>query len=182
MSVVEIRPPMPELRGISWPDPRPGFSRCRLLVDRTAGTATWIGDVSRAQQEEFRLGQGAGELAELVRVIHPPPFLKRYWYDPGLWGRLLLVDGTGRVLARSRLLPQYAFEQMWPFSVLDASGLPVAEERFANTRLAQRAHPGAAPLWPFTAGPGWLLLTNLGITALLFALIALVVVLTGWSA
>jgi hypothetical protein len=177
MSAVEIRPPMPELTGISWPDPRPGFSRCRLLVDRTAGTATWTGDVSRAHQQDFRLGSGAGELAGLVRAIYP-----RSLWEADLCGRLLLVDGTGRVLARSRLLPQYAFEQMWPFSVLDASGLPVTEERFANTRLVQKAHPGAAPLWPFTAGYGWLMLASFGVTALLFALIALLVVLTGWSA
>lgn len=179
MSVAEIRPPMPELTGLSWPDPRPGFSRCRLVVDRAAGTATWTGDLSRARQQEFRLGSGDGELAALVRALHP----RSFWLVANdLCGRLLLVDGTGRVLARTRLLPQYAFEQMWPFDVLDASGLPVTEERFADTRLVQKAHPGAAPLWLFTAGYGWLMLTCFGITALLFALIALVVVLTGWSA
>lgn len=177
MTAVEIRPPVPELTGISWPDPRPGFARCRLVVDRAAGTATWTGDRSRDEPREFRLGQGPGELAALVRALYP-----RSLWQPELCGRLLLVDGAGRTLARSRLLPQYAFEQMWPFPVLDASGLPVTEERFANTRLVQKAHRGAAPLWPWTAGYGWLMLSSFAFTAVLFALIALVVVATGWSA
>jgi hypothetical protein len=177
MTAVEIRPPMPELTGINWPDPRPGFARCRLIVDRAAGTATWTGDRARVEPREFRLGQGPGELAGLIRVLHP-----RSLWQPELCGRLLLVDGTGRTLARSLLLRQYAFEQMWPFPVLDASGLPVTEERFTNTRLAQKAHRGAAPLWPLTAGYGWLLLSSFAFTAVLFGLIALVVVVTGWSA
>jgi hypothetical protein len=177
VSAVETRPPMPELKGVSWPDPRPGLARCRLAVDRAVGTATWTGDGSRTEQHEFRLGDGPGELAALIRVVHP-----RSFWEPDLSGRLLLVGSTGRVLARSRLLPQYAFEQMWPFSVLDASGLPVTEEWFDNIRLAQKAHPGAAPLWLFTAGYGWLLLASFTFTAVLFGLIALVVVLTGWSA
>ena len=44
------------------------------------------------------------------------------------------------------------------------------------------AHPGAAPMWPVTAGWGWFLLTALVTLAVLAGLATLVVQLTGWSA
>ena len=53
------------------------------------------------------------------------------------------------------------------------------EERFRNTRLAQQAHPGAAPLWPLTAGFGWLLLSTAVAIALVVGVVALVVTGTG---
>jgi hypothetical protein len=181
VNAVEIRPYVPEMGGLKVvPDPRPWIERCRLVVDRQAGTATWLDDSRTQRRVDLRLGDGPGELYEVVRTVYPPAMPN----DPNttLNGRLLLVDRAGRVLARSLPLPQPLFEQMWPFSLLDSTGLPVREERFRNTRLAQKAHPGAAPLWPVTAGYGWLMLTVLLCLAVLGGLATLVVQLTGWSA
>jgi hypothetical protein len=178
---VEIRPHVPELGDVRIvPDPRPWIARCQLVVDRRAGTATWSDDSRKQRRADLRVGEGPGELYEIVRAVYPPAMPNDQ--HTTLSGRLLLVDRTGRVLARSLLLPQPLFEQMWPFSLLDSTGLPVREERFGNTRLAQRAHPGAAPLWPVTAGWGWFLLTLLVCLAVLGGLATLVVQLTGWSA
>jgi hypothetical protein len=159
------------------PDPRPGFARCRLIVDRAAGTATWVGDGRTEDRRQLRIGDAPGELSAVVRVIYP----RSLWW-PALAGRLLLVDSSGTVLARSMVLQQDLFFQMWPYSVLDRSGLPATEERFHNTRLLQKAHRGAAPSWPFTAGYGWLLLTCAVLVAVLFGAAALLIALTGWSA
>jgi hypothetical protein len=178
MSVMEIRPGMPDLsyfKGLPAREPR--LSRCRLVVDRSAGTATWEGDGRRPDRVDMEVGDGPGQLAALVRAIYP-----RSPYLPELSGRLLLVDGTGRVLARSMVVNQRIFEHMWPFGALDAAGLPVREERFTNTRRLQKTHPGAAPTWPFTAGYGWVVLSSMAIAALIIGVAALVVVVTGWSA
>ncbi|SOD92949.1 hypothetical protein [Blastococcus haudaquaticus] len=178
MNAVEIRPGMPDMSYFKGtPDREPALRRCRLVVDRSAGTATWVGDGLRERRVDLTLGEGPGQLAELVRVVYPWFFL-----SDELAGRLLLVDSGGRVLARSMRASQRIFEQMWPFDVLDASGLPVREERFANSRRLQQAHRGAAPDWPITAGRGWMLLTSMSGAVLVVGLFALFVVLTGWSA
>jgi len=178
VSAVEIRPGVADDMScyLLMPDREPGLDRCTLVVDRSAGTATWTGDGYRMRRAKMRLGLGAGELAEVVRAVSP------YVCQGGLWGRLLLVDGNGRVLARSLLAPQEVLEQFWPLDAFDGTGLPVRAEEFRNTRLLQRAHPGAAPAWPFTAGYFWLQLACLVSTGALLGLIALVVVLTGWPA
>ena len=181
MSPVEVRPHVPELGEVQiWPDPRPWIACCRLVVDRRAGTATWLDDSRRQRRVELRLGGEPGELHGIVRALYPPAMPNDA--HTTLSGRLLLVDRSGRVLGRSLLLPQPLVEQMWPVGLLDGTGLPVREERFRNTRLAQRAHPGAAPMWPVTAGWGWFLLTALVTLAVLAGLATLVVQLTGWSA
>ncbi len=179
MNAVDIHPDTPDLSGsLMFPDPRPGFARCRLRVDLGASTASWLGDGRSQEPVDLRIGDGSGELAAVLRLIYP----RNFWFPHDLAGRLLLVDSTGRVLARSRLVQQAILFQMWPYQVLDACGLPVREVRYRNSRLVQKAHPGATPSWPFTAGYYWLLLTTAVLTAALFGLMALVVVLTGWSA
>jgi hypothetical protein len=176
VSAVEIRPTVPDMGAVKvLPDPRPWIERCRLVVDRRAGTAVWLSDHRKQERVELRIGDRPGELAAIVRVLHPP--LMPNALETVLSGRLLLVDAGGRVLARSLMVPQVLFDQMWPFPVLEASGLPVREERFRNTRLAQKAHPGAAPMWPVTAGYGWLLLTVFTVLAVVFGLMALIVAL-----
>ena len=80
----------------------------------------------------------------------------------------MLVDGSGRVLARSDARAAAYMDQMWPVELLETSGLPVQTRRFSNTRLLNKAHPGAAPLWVFSGGL-WLLM--------LWALLGAVVVL-----
>jgi hypothetical protein len=178
MTALEVRPVVPEMGGIKVvPDPRPRIERCRLVVDRTAGTATWLSDGAKQERVEFRIGDGPGELAGLVRAVYPP-MMPNAW-ETVLAGRVLLVDASGRVLARSGMLTQVLFEQAWPMGLLESTGLPVREERFRNTRLAQKAHPGAAPLWPLTAGFYWFVLTVATIVALLFGVVAAVVALTG---
>ena len=97
---------------------------------------------------------------------------------PAPCGRLLLVDSAGRVLGRSRLLRQDLLLETWPDAVLRPSGLQIREGQFRNSQLLYKADCGAAWSWPFTAGYGWMMLTIL----VLLGLIALVVVLTGWSA
>lgn len=181
MSRIEIRPHVPVLGALPvFPDPRPRMARCRLVVDRWNGTAEWQGERKRQEPVTLRVGNAPGELAEIVRIVYPSTFPSAAVRV--LVGRVLLVDSTGRVLARTEQQPQVVFEQAWPFSVLDASGLPVREQRFHNTRLAQKTFPGAARAWPLTAGRGWFLLTmTLGLSVL-FGLAALLVVLTGWSA
>ena len=181
MSSVELRPHVPELGEVRIvPDPRPWIARCRLVVDRQAGTATWLDDFRRQHRVELRLGAQPSELYEVVRAVYPPAMPNDE--HTTLSGRLLLVDRSGRVLARSLLPPRPLLEQMWPVGLLDGTGLPVREEHFANTRLAQRAHPGAAPMWPITAGWGWFFVTVSLCLALLAGLATLVVQLTGWSA
>jgi hypothetical protein len=178
MSAVEVKPHVPDMGDLRIvPDPRPGIARCRLVVDRSAGTATWTPDRGRAMPVELRLGDGPGELAGIVWAIYPPAMPNAL--ETVLGGQLLLVDGAGRVLARSTMVPQVLFEQMWPFDLLDATGLPVQEERFRNSRLAQKAHRGAAPHWPVTAGFGWLMLTTSTAIGLVAALVTLVVLLLG---
>ena len=178
MSAVEIRPHVPELGSLKVvPDPRPRLARCRLEVDRRAGTAIWQGEKAGGKPVELRLGDAPGELAEIVRVVYPSAFPNAV--DVTLVGRVLLVDCTGRVLVRTEQQPQVVFEQAWPFSVLDAGGLPVREQRFRNTRLLQEAHPGAARLWPLSAGVGWFMLTVGGAVALLMALVAVIVAALG---
>jgi hypothetical protein len=179
VSAVEIRPDIPDLAGVLMiPDPGPGIARCRLIVDHDAGTAVWLSDGRSQERVELRIGDGPGELADVLRLVYPRDF----WFPDHLAGRLLLVDSTGRVIARSRLVQQDVFFQTWPYPVLDASGLPVREVRYRNSRLVQKAHPGAAPSWPFTAGYCWMLLVNSVIVTALFGFMALVVMLTGWSA
>jgi hypothetical protein len=178
MRAVEVRPVVPEMGGLKVvPDPRPRIERCRLVVDRTAGTATWLSDGAKQERVEFRIGDGPGELAGLVRAVYPPA-MPNAW-DTVLAGRVLLVDSGGRVLARSAMLTQALFDQAWPMGLLESTGLPVREERFRNTRLAHKAHPGAAPLWPFTAGYFWFLLAIGTIVAVFFGLLAVVVAITG---
>lgn len=177
MSVVEVRPRVPDLGAQPVvPDPRPGLERCRLQVDQDAGTAVWVADGRRPRRTELRLGDAPGELAALVRAVYPPAM-------PGAWSttlaaQLLLVDSTGAVLARAAMLPQAAFEQAWPTSLLARTGLPVQEARFRNSRTAQRAHRGAAPHWPVTAGFGWLLLTVTTSLLVVVLLVSVVVALT----
>ena len=179
MSAVELRPDTPDLSGsLVFADPRPGFARCRLRVDLGAGTASWLGDGRSREPVDLSIGDGPGELAAVLRLVHP----RNFWFPHDLAGRLLLVDSAGRVLARSRLVQQAVLFQMWPYLVLDACGLPVREVRYRNSRLVQKAHPGAAPSWPFTAGYFWLLLATSVLTSAFVGLMALVVVLTGWSA
>ena len=67
--------------------------------------------------------------------------------------------GERRLLAR---------EQRSHPALLETGGLPVQTRRFANTRILNKAHPGAAPLWVFSGGL-WLLM--------LWALLGAVVVL-----
>ena len=179
MSAVEIRPFMPDLSGaLVLTDPRPGVARCRLVVDVDAGRASWLGDGRSAEPVDLRIGDRSGELAAVLRLVYP----RSFWLPHDLAGRLLLVDSTGRVLARSRLVRQSILFQMWPYRVLDACGLSVKEVRYRNSRLVQKEHPGAAPSWPFTAGYYWLLLTNAVLISAFVGLMALVIVLTGWSA
>lgn len=64
---------------------------------------------------------------------------------------VLLPPGWARVPLDARL-------PLW-IELLARTGLPVQEARFRNSRTAQRAHRGAAPHWPMTAGFGWLLPT-----------------------
>ena len=178
MSAVEIRPGVPDLGSLKvFPDPRPRLARCRLVVDRRAGTAQWTGEKEGAEPVELTLGEAPGEVAEIVRAVYPSAFPNAA--DATLVGRVLLVDSTGRVLARTEQQPQAVFEQAWSFDVLDRSGLPVREQRFANTRLAQKAFPGTARMWPLTAGVGWFFLTVGGTIAVLLALLALVVAVLG---
>lgn len=178
MTSVEIQPHVPEMGDVRMiPDPRPWIERCRLVVDRAAGTATWSNDSRKQDRLELRLGDGPGELYEIVRAIYPPMMPNDL--NTVLSGRLFLVDREGRVLAKSLMVPQALFEQMWPFDLLDATGLPVREARFKNTRLAQKAHPGAAALWMVTAGFGWLMLTTFTAIAVVAALVTLVVLLVG---
>ncbi|MGY1703942.1 hypothetical protein ACI79C_05150 [Geodermatophilus sp. SYSU D00697] len=178
MTAVEVRPVVPEMGGVKVvPDPRPRIERCRLVVDRSAGTATWLSDGGKQERRDLRIGDGPGELAGLVRAVYPP-MMPNAW-ETVLAGRVLLVDAGGRVLARSGMLTQVLFDQAWPMGLLKSTGLPVREERFRNTRLAQKAHPGAAPLWPLTAGFYWFLLTVATIVALLFGAVAAVVAVTG---
>jgi hypothetical protein len=178
VSAVEIRPFVPELGDLKVvPDPRPRLARTRLVVDRAAGTAVWHGERERDAPVELRLGSGRGELAGLVRAVYPPAMPSGL--ETRLAGRVLLVDGEGAVLVRSGQHTQAVFDRAWPLAVLDASGLPVREERFRNTRLAQQAHRGAAPFWPLTAGLGWFAL-SLGIAlALFWGAVALIVAVLG---
>ncbi len=87
----------------------------------------------------------------------------------------LLVDSTGAVVVRSRLLPQELFDEAWPLTLLRTSGVPAREEGFASTRVLQQAHRGAAPLWLLTAGFGWFLLTVLVVVLALLGVVALLV-------
>jgi hypothetical protein len=82
------------------------------------------------------------------------------------------------VLVRAASLPEAAFEQAWPSSLLERTGLPVREARFRNSRLAHKAHRGAAPHWPVSAGFGWLMLTVAAVLLGVALLVALVVALT----
>lgn len=178
MTAVELRPVVPDLGDLRIvPDPRPRIERSALVVDRSAGTAVWHSDDRTPRRVELRLGRGRGELATLTRAVYPP--FMPHGFDTRLSGRLLLLDGTGRVLARSLLLPQELFDQAWPRTLLEQSGLPVSEERFRNTRVAESAHAGTAPLWPLTAGYGWFLLTVGSAVAAVIALLVLVLALTG---
>lgn len=177
MSLVEVRPHIPDLGTEPVvPDPRPGLERCRLQVDRDAGTALWVADGRRPRRVELRLGDAPGELAALVRAVYPP--LMPNAFTTTVAGQLLLVDSTGAVLVRGTTLPRAAFEQAWPASLLERTGLPVQEAEFRNSRLAQKAHRGAAPHWPLTAGFGWLLLTATACLLGIALLVALVVALS----
>lgn len=174
MSAVEIRPSMPDLhRSRSRLDPRRGFDRCALIVVREVDTAAWLSDGFPQRRVNLPLGDGPGQLAALVRANYPQNFRV-----PIPVGRLLLVDSSGRVLARSRLLSHDLLHETWPDAVLEASGLPIREAQFKNTRLVQKAHRGAAWSWPFTAGYCWMMLSIL----VLLGLLALLVVVTGWPA
>lgn len=174
MSAVEVRPHIPDFGSEPVvPDPRPGLERCRLQVDRDAGTAVWVDGGRRV---ELRLGDAPGELAGLVRAVYPP--LMPNAFLTTIAGQLLLVDSTGAVLVRGTSLPRGAFDQAWPASLLARTGLPVQEAEFRNSRLAHKAHRGAAPHWPVTAGFGWLLLTTTTCLLAVAALVALVVALT----
>jgi hypothetical protein len=174
VSAVGIRPFMPDLHPSRYLlDPRRGFDRCALIVVREVGTAGWLSDGFPQHRVNLLLGDGPGQLTAVVRASYPQNFRV-----PIPVGRLLLVDSAGRVLGRSRLLSYDLLHETWPDAVLEASGLQVREAQFKNTRLVQKAHRGAAWSWPFTAGYCWMALAIL----VLFGLLALLVVLTGWSA
>lgn len=175
MTAVEVRPFVPgPSRQKVVPDPRPGLERCRLVVDRDAGTLTWHPE-GGSDSTSLPLGDGPGQVAAVVRAVYPASF--HFGVDTLLSGRVLLVDSTGRVLLRSKLLTQELFDEAWPLTLLRTSGLPAREERFGSTRVLQRAHRGAAPLWPLTAGFGWFLLSTLVVVLGLLGLVALLVAL-----
>lgn len=154
----EVRPVVPPVGGRKVvPDPRPRLARCSLVVDQDQCTATWRGDDRTPSTVELTLGNGPGQLQRLVRVLFPP--LMPGDADTVEAGRLLLVDSGGRTLVRSSVLTGVLFDQAWPYDLLITCGLPVSEQRFRSTRVLQAAHPGAAPLWPLTAGFGWFVLT-----------------------
>jgi len=174
MTIIELRPePITSTAHRIVPDPAPRLARCRLTIDRAARSATWRPDSLRDGDLVLPLGDGPKELHALVRAVYPPAMPNSP--DMVLSGRLLLVDSSGRVLARSGVLPQEAFAQAWPTDVLESSGLPVREERFRNTRLLQKRYRGAAPLWPVTSGFLWFLGTFVLLLLLLGLLGALVI-------
>lgn len=160
-----------------FPDPGPRLAHCRLTVDAAAGAAEWVPDQVGAAPVTLTVGSGPGQLAGLVRAVYPGAFPNAV--HVALCGRVLLVDGSGAVLARSAQVPQNVFDQAWPIAVLRQSGLPVAEERFKNTRLLQRTHRGAAPLWPLTAGYLWFLLSITVVLLLVAGLATILVQATG---
>ena len=159
------------------PDPVPRLAHCRLTVDATAGTAEWVPDKIGAAPVTLAVGTGPGQFAGLVRAVYPGAFPNAV--HDSLSGRVLLVDGRGTVVARSAQVPQSVFDQAWPIAVLRQSGLPVTEKRFKNTRLLHKAHRGAAPLWPLTAGYFWFLLTITVVLLLAAGLATILVQVTG---
>ncbi|RBY87095.1 hypothetical protein DQ244_17300 [Blastococcus sp. TBT05-19] len=138
-----------------------------LTIDRERGEVTWVDDAIRQRRVQLPLGTGPGEVAGLLRAIFPPTKIGHPRL-PDVF-RVMLVDDSGRVLARSAARPASWLDEMWPVELLEASGLPVQTRRFDNTRLLHKAHPGAAPLWVFTGGLWLLMLWGLLGAALLLA-------------
>ncbi|MCA0146557.1 hypothetical protein [Blastococcus sp. LR1] len=151
---------------------------CSLTIDRESGVVTWVDDAVR-RRVQLPLGNGPGEVAGLLRASYPP-VKAGHPQLPDVF-RLMLVDGSGRVLARSAVRAAAHMDQMWPVELLETSGLPVQTRRFKNTRLLNKAHPGAAPLWVFSGGLWLLMLWSLLGAVLLLVVGGLVVGDPIWS-
>ncbi|NEK86965.1 hypothetical protein GCU60_14565 [Blastococcus saxobsidens] len=159
---VVLRPEMTAAGGLLVRD----IPHSSLTIDREGGEVIWEDDAVRQRRVELPLGTGPGEVAGLLRASYPP-VKAGHPRIPDVF-RLMLVDDSGRVVARSAAWAAAYMDKMWPVELLETSGLPVQTRRFSNTRLLNKAHPGAAPLWVFSGGL-WLLM--------LWALLGAVVVL-----
>ena len=139
---VVVRPDIPE------PRPRVGFghsvARSYLAIDRERGEVTWADDNVRQRRVQLPLGSGPGEVAALLRARYRPSYYGP-WYMPDEC-RLMLVDGEGRVLARSASWVVRNFDRGWPVGLLEATGLPVHDQRFENTSVMNEVYPGSAPM------------------------------------
>jgi hypothetical protein len=74
----------------------------------------------------------------------PPSYDARF--HAGVTWRLLFLDGDGRVLGAGRRRDEPKASQMWParlFTPLEALGIAVTQERYANPGAFKQAHPGA---------------------------------------
>ena len=165
------------------PEPRPPFgfgrlvARSFLAIDRGRGEVTWADDNFRQRRMTLPLGPGAGEVAGLLRAT----YRFAYYVRPKANCRLMLVDGEGRVLARSAVWQVDDFDRAWPVGLLEASGLPVHDRRFKNTAVMDKAYPDSAPMYWFTGNVWMLPLLGLVLFALVIAVGGLVVGDPIWS-
>ena len=137
---------------LTKPSPEAALRRCSLRLDPEAGTAVWVPDRRRARSRTLRYAPGQpGALAGLRRVRY------RTFFAVGTaassYGcKLVLVDETGRALASSAIRRPDLFDLVWPESMLPpGSGLTMDTETYRTTYRLNRAHRGAARLWPLTS-------------------------------
>jgi len=144
-SVIEIRPRMP-------PGRRPTRALAAVLrasvlrADPQAGTLLLAEPPARTWRPvcEWQLWLPTTARPDAVTTICLARYVQRVkFWDWPLW-RMLLLDRGGRALAATREQDQKKGLAMWPpelFTPLQAVGVTVTEQRFADAADLGRAHP-----------------------------------------
>jgi hypothetical protein len=175
--VIEVRPVLP-----TAPRQRAAaatLGKAVLRAEPRAGTLLWIREpfFTWAKGRRYLLALPATGRPGAVTSLCLATYTLRASFQTFITRRLLLLDRDGRVLAAARPREVNMARQVWPpelFAPLRAVGIGLTEERFADARALNRAHPGASPLWWARTDP-WRAVLGIALGVIMVAVVAAIV-------
>jgi hypothetical protein len=155
------------------------LGKALLRAEPRTGTLLWIRDpfFTWAKGRRYLLALPAPGRPGAVTSLCLATYALRANLQTFIARQLLLLDREGRVLAAARPRDADMARQVWPpelFTPLRAVGIGLTEERFADARALNRAHPGANPRWWARTDP-WRAVLGIALGVIIVAVIAAVV-------